>query len=102
MAIDISDFTAPDPASSVDAKHPIPSKPETVVAFIGRASRGPLNEPVVVASFDEFRRYFGGHGPLGFLSVAVQQFFQHGGRCAAVVRVANRATRARLSHDSHR
>jgi hypothetical protein len=96
MAIDISDFTSPDPAKSVDAKHPIPARSETVAAFIGRANRGPLNEPVIVAGFDEFRRVFGGHGSLSFLSTAVQQFFQHGGRCAAVVRVANRATRARL------
>lgn len=96
MAIEISDFTARDPAISADAAYLLRQQSETVAAFIGRASRGPLDEPVVVASFDEYRRIFGGHGGLGYLGVAVQQYFQHGGRAAAVVRVANAATRARI------
>lgn len=96
MAIEISDFTAPDPATSADSNHLTVQRPETVAAFIGRAVRGPLNDPTVVGSFEEFRRIFGSHGSLGFLSAAVQQFFQHGGRVAAVVRVANNATRARV------
>jgi len=96
MAIEISDFNAPNPANHADAKHLIPTSPDTVAAFIGRATRGPLNDPIVVASFDEFRRIFGGHGSVGYLSTAVQQYFQHGGRIAAVVRVANSAARARL------
>ncbi|HSG64007.1 MAG TPA: hypothetical protein VLD39_03370 [Gammaproteobacteria bacterium] len=96
MAIDISDFTAQDPASSADANRLTSQKPEALAAFIGRAARGSLNEPTLVGSFEEFRRVFGNHGPLGFLSTAVQQFFQHGGRIAAIVRVANNATRARV------
>ena len=76
MAIEISDFNAPNPANHADANHLIPARPETVAAFIGRATRGPLNDPIVVASFDEFRRIFGGHGSVGYLSTAVQQYFQ--------------------------
>ncbi len=96
MAIDISDSSAPGPASSFDANRFIPPKTECLAAFIGRAERGPLNEPVVIASFDAYRRIFGGHTPLGFLSTAVQQYFEHGGAVAAVVRVANNARRARI------
>ncbi len=96
MAIEISDSSAPGPASSFDANRFIPPRTECLAAFIGRANRGPLNEPVVIASFDAYRRIFGGHGQLGFLSVAVQQYFEHGGAVAAVVRVANNATRARV------
>lgn len=96
MAIDISDSSAPGSPSSIDANRFIPPRTECLAAFIGRASRGPLNEPVVIASFDAYRRIFGGHGQLGFLSVAVQQYFEHGGAVAAVVRVANNATRARV------
>ena len=96
MAIDISDSSAPGPATSFDANRFIPPKTECLTAFIGRANRGPVNEPVVIASFDAYRRIFGGHGQLGFLSVAVQQYFEHGGAVAAVVRVANNATRARV------
>jgi len=96
MALDISGFTASDPAKSADANHPIPQTAETVAAFVGRTSRGPVNDPIIVSSFEEYRRNFGGHGSCGFLSVAVHQFFQHGGRFAAIVRVTNNATRATL------
>jgi hypothetical protein len=68
----------------------------TVVAFIGRTERGPLNEPVAVTSFEEFTRVFGGHTAFSFVSLAVQHFFWHGGERAVVVRVANRATRATI------
>ncbi len=74
----------------------IPLVTPTVVAFIGRTERGPLNEPVALKSFDDYRRVFGGHCTFSFVSFAVQHFFLHGGEAAVVVRVANRATRALL------
>jgi len=77
-----------------DGKFPLTVSP--VTAFIGRTQRGPLNEPVSVGSFEEYRRVFGDHCSFSHLSFATQHFFQHGGRCAVVVRVANRAIRASL------
>lgn len=74
----------------------IPTVTRTVVAFVGRTERGPLNEPVNLSSFDEYRRAFGGHCAFSFVSFAVQHFFLHGGEAAVVVRVANRATRSIL------
>lgn len=74
----------------------IPVTAPTTVAFLGRTERGPVDEPVKIASFDDFRRVFGGHCPFSFVSFAVQHFFAQGGESAVVVRVANRATRARL------
>lgn len=74
----------------------IPIIAATIVAFIGRTERGPLNEPVAVKSFEEFSRVFGGHGTFSFVSLAVQHFFWHGGETAVIVRVANRATRAAI------
>jgi hypothetical protein len=74
----------------------IPLIAPTVVAFIGRTERGPLNEPVALKSFDDYRRVFGGHCTFSFVSFAVQHFFLHGGESAVVVRVANRASRALL------
>jgi hypothetical protein len=74
----------------------IPLFTPTVVAFIGRTERGPINEPVSLKSFDDYRRVFGGHCTFSFVSFAVQHFFLHGGEVAVVVRVANRATRALL------
>lgn len=63
--------------------------PETTPAFIGRALRGPLNQPVYIRSFGEFRRRFGDIWTRSSLGPAVRQFFEHGGRSVYVVRVAN-------------
>ena len=79
-----------------DGPDVIPIAAPTVVAFIGRTERGPLNEPVLIKGFEEFSRVFGGPVSFSFVSLAVQHFFWHGGAMAIVVRVANRATRAML------
>ena len=95
MASEPVDFSA----GSVDVDagaEVIPIVSPTVVAFIGRTERGPLNEPVAIRGFDEFSRIFGGNVSFSFVSLAVQHFFVHGGEAAVVVRVANRATRATL------
>jgi uncharacterized protein len=68
----------------------------TVTAFLGRTERGPVDEAVEITSFDEYRRVFGAHCAIGFVSYAVQHYFQHGGEAAVVVRLANRAERAAI------
>lgn len=75
---------------------PIDVWPETSVAFIGRTLRGPLNIPVAVGSFADFRKRFGGSWSRSSLGPAVEQFFEHGGRRLAVVRVANNARGAMI------
>jgi hypothetical protein len=95
MASEPVDFSAGS-ADSETGVEVIPIVTPTIVAFIGRTERGPLNEPVVVKGFDEFSRFFGGHVSYSFVSLAVQHFFWHGGELAVIVRVANRATRATL------
>jgi uncharacterized protein len=95
MASEPVDFSA-ESADPLAGAEVIPIVAPTVVAFIGRTERGPLNEPVAVKGFDEFSRVFGGHVSYSFVSLAVQHFFWHGGERAVVVRVANRATRATL------
>ncbi len=75
---------------------PIARLPSAVTAFIGRALKGPVNTPTSIADFAEFQRVFGGlwqPAPLGY---AIEQFFDHGGRQAIVVRVANGARAATL------
>jgi phage tail sheath protein FI len=95
MASEPIDFSSGS-ATPEDGAEVIPIVAPTVVAFIGRTERGPLNEPVTVKSFEQFSRVFGGHTSFSFVSLAVQHFFWHGGEIAVVVRVANRATRALL------
>ncbi len=75
---------------------PIDIAPETTAAFVGRALRGPLNTPVLVHHFGEFRRRFGNSWSRSSLGPAVQQFFENGGRNLYVVRVANNARGALL------
>lgn len=63
--------------------------PTGVVAFVGRCQKGPVNEPVPVGSFAEFQQIFGGLWEDSALPTSLEQFFEHGGRRALVVRVAS-------------
>jgi phage tail sheath protein FI len=63
--------------------------PSAVTAFVGRTLKGPVHRPVTVASFAEFQHVFGGLWQPSTLSYAVEQFFDHGGGRAVIVRVAN-------------
>jgi hypothetical protein len=76
--------------------YPIPLSAMTTAGFVGRAERGPVNEPVCVESFPEYCRYFGGHLAGGAVSHAVYDYFLHGGRRAVIVRVTNHARRAEI------
>ena len=70
---------------------PIDVSTETTAAFVGRALRGPVNTPVLVRNFGEFRRRFGDIWARSSLGPAVKQFFDHGGERLYIVRVANNA-----------
>ena len=65
--------------------------PTGIAAFVGRTLKGPVNQPVPVASFVEFQQVFGGLWQPSTLSYALEQFFENGGRRALVVRVVNSA-----------
>ncbi len=70
-----------------DNVHTIIPVPTATTAFIGRAKRGPVDDPVVCNSYADFERFFGGlwlHGTLGF---AVRDFFLNGGSQAVIVRL---------------
>jgi phage tail sheath protein FI len=66
--------------------------PTAITAFIGRMRRGPLDEPVSIASFAECERQFGGLWQESTVSFAVQHYFLNGGVNADVVRVHNPST----------
>ncbi len=72
----------------------------SITAFVGRALRGPEDEPVRVQSFAEYSRLFGGLWQLSPMSYAVSQFFQHGGSDALIVRVSNGGAAATLTLDT--
>ncbi len=63
--------------------------PTAVTAFVGRALKGPVNQPIAIASFDDYQRIFGGLWQPSMLSYAIEQYFENGGRECVVVRVCN-------------
>jgi phage tail sheath protein FI len=64
--------------------------PTSITAFVGRAWKGPVDEPIKINSYADYERTFGGLSRLSPMSYSVQQFFANGGSQAIVVRVATR------------
>ena len=74
----------------------VPSGVRTIVgvatsmtAFVGRALRGPVNEPTHIQSFGEFERLFGRLWSASTMSYAVQHYFLNGGADALIVRIVH-------------
>jgi hypothetical protein len=72
--------------------HTITGVATSITAFVGRALRGPVdtdekNSPVLINSYGEFERIFGGLWVESTLSYAVRDFFANGGSQALIVRV---------------
>ena len=63
----------------------------SITGFIGRALRGPVDDPVRIQSFAEFERIFGGLWIDSTMSYAISHFFDNGGKDAVVVRIHNGA-----------
>jgi phage tail sheath protein FI len=59
----------------------------SITAFIGRARRGRLNDPVRVQNFADFERRMGGLWVDSLMSYAVRHFFLNGGANALIIRV---------------
>jgi len=63
----------------------------SITAFVGRATRGPVDAPVRIFSFADYERQFGGLWADSTMSFAVNQYFQNGGSDAIIVRIHNGA-----------
>ncbi len=59
----------------------------SITAFVGRAARGLVNEPVSLYSYGDFERRFSGLGARYPMSYAVRDFFLNGGSEALVTRL---------------
>lgn len=66
----------------------------SITAFIGRTLYGPDNDPVLINSYGDFERIFGGLWGGSTLGYAVRDFFLNGGGQAIVVRLYNEDTTA--------
>lgn len=69
----------------------------SITAFIGRALRGPVTDPVTINNFGDFERIFGGLWSESTLSYAVRDFFLNGGSQAIIVRIHNSAQPATIT-----
>jgi uncharacterized protein len=68
---------------------PIEGVSTSTAGFVGEAERGPTEgPPLLVTSFADFERAFGGPRPGRHLWYAMRGFFENGGRRAYVARVA--------------
>jgi phage tail sheath protein FI len=59
----------------------------SITAFIGRALKGPVNEPKTINNYGDFERIFGGLWKESTLGFAVRDFFLNGGSQAIIVRL---------------
>ncbi len=69
----------------------------SITAFIGRAWRGPVNEPITINSYGDYERIFGGLWVESSMSYAVRDFYLNGGSQAIIVRLANGAKEATIT-----
>lgn len=67
--------------------HTIRGIPTSITAFVGRALRGPVDEPMTVTSFLDWETLYGGLCAESGLGFAVRDFYRNGGSTAVIVRV---------------
>lgn len=72
----------------------------SIAAFIGRAERGPVNDPITINSFGDYERRFGGLWLKSTMSFAVRDFFLNGGAQAIIVRLHNVAEASTVTLDA--
>jgi phage tail sheath protein FI len=73
---------------------PIEGASTSTAAFIGKAEMGTVNKAVLVTSVPEFEAKYGTYVPDSFLSHAVHQFYNNGGKKCYIVRVAGTGAKA--------
>jgi uncharacterized protein len=69
----------------------------SITAFIGRALRGIVNEPLTITSFGDFERLFGGLWTESMMSYAVRDFYLNGGSLALIIRIHHDACVATIT-----
>lgn len=63
----------------------------STAGMIGIAERGPMNVPILVSSWEQFVKKFGGYINDSYLAYAARAFFDNGGSVLYVIRVAHYA-----------
>jgi phage tail sheath protein FI len=74
-----------------NAVHTITGVATSIAAFVGWAPQGSTTQAVLVQSFMDYQREFGGLDARSLLGYSVSQFFNNGGQQAYIVRLAQPA-----------
>nr|WP_230406560.1 phage tail sheath C-terminal domain-containing protein [Candidatus Scalindua japonica] len=61
----------------------------SITAFIGRALKGPVDEPTTIFNYGDYERHFGGLWTESTMSYAVKDFYLNRGSQAIIVRVVH-------------
>jgi phage tail sheath protein FI len=71
------------------AVHTITGVATSIAAFVGWAPQGSTTEAILVQSFSDYQREFGGLDSRSLLGYSVSQFFNNGGQQAYIVRLVS-------------
>ncbi|MBK7537564.1 MAG: phage tail protein [Myxococcales bacterium] len=66
-----------------------PAVPTSVAGAVGLTERGPVGQPLLCTTFDEYQAQFGGFTPDSELALAAMGFFENGGSQLWVVRTTH-------------
>ena len=69
----------------------------SITAFIGRAVKGKPDEPLLISSYADYERMYGGLSVYSTMSYAIRDYFLNGGSQAIVIRIHEGATAAVIS-----
>ncbi len=69
----------------------------SITAFIGRAIKGKPDEPLLISSYADYERMYGGLSIDSTMSYAVRDYFLNGGSQAIIIRIHEGATAAVIS-----
>lgn len=72
--------------------NPLQIDTRCISAFAGISEKGPVNEPTLIKSFDDYLKIFGGFDTVGVLPLSVYSYFKCGGKELVVTRVAHKGS----------
>jgi len=89
------------PATEEPRAKPLTVSDTRVAGFVGVSAKGPLDEPRLLAGWNEFVDTYGHANGEGYLGRAVEGFFLNGGSSCYVVRIAHRPKSGELVTPEH-
>ena len=84
----------------IDFSHYVKHLSTSSAGMVGVAERGPINQPVLVTSWEQFVNRFGSYIQGGYLAYAARAFYDNGGSVLYVNRVAHLSTNPRDRHNT--